>query len=234
MCEVNRGGFPSVQSTRDAALLHHRSQRLRWHRREQRTALLRRIAEAARAGVDYIQLREKDLDPADLELLAREALHVIRESAAATKLLINSSVEVAQAIGADGVHLPSNSLPVPMIRDEWLQRAQQAPIVGVSAHTRDDIAQANANGASFAVLAPIFEKVATGASGIGLEMLAEACASSRIPVLALGGVKLGNARACLEAGASGIAGIRLFQEGGVSRSVDALRWLARHVNRPES
>ena len=201
---------------------------------QQRAALLRRIAEAARAGVDYIQLREKDLDPTDLELLAREALHVIQESAADTNLLINSAVEVALSVGADGVHLPSNSLPIPVIRDQWLRQAQQAPIIGVSAHTPNDVAQADATGASFAVLAPIFEKVATGASGIGVELLAEACASSRIPVFALGGVTLGNARSCLEAGASGIAGIRLFQEGNLSRSVDALRWLARHVDRRES
>jgi thiamine-phosphate pyrophosphorylase len=201
---------------------------------QQRIALLRRIADAAQAGVNYIQLREKDLDSTDLELLAREALHVIRESNAATKLLINSAVEVALSVGADGVHLPSNSLPVPKIRDQWLRQTQQVPIIGVSSHSLRDIAQADAGGASFAVLAPIFEKVATGASGIGLDILAEACASSRIPVFALGGVKLGNARACLEAGASGIAGIRLFQEGGVSNSVDALRWLTRHVNRAHS
>lgn len=201
---------------------------------EQRTALLRRIAGAARAGVDYIQLREKDLDLTDLELLVREALHVIRESTAATRLLINSAVEVALSVGADGVHLPSSSLPVPAVRDLWLRQAQTAPIIGVSAHSLGDIAQANADHASFTVLAPIFEKVATGASGIGLAMLAEACASSRIPVIALGGVTLGNARACLEAGGSGIAGIRIFQEGSVSRSVDALRWLGRHINRPES
>jgi thiamine-phosphate pyrophosphorylase len=198
---------------------------------EQRTALLRRIADAARAGVDYLQLREKDLDPADLELLAREALHVIRESAAATRLLINSTVEVALSVGADGVHLPSNLPLVSVVRDQWLRQEQKEPIIGVSAHTLGEIAQADANGASFVVLAPIFEKIATGARGIGLEVLAEACASSRIPVLALGGVKLGNARSCLEAGASGIAGIRLFQEGGITASVDALRWLARHVNR---
>jgi thiamine-phosphate pyrophosphorylase len=200
---------------------------------EQRAALLRRIAEAARAGVDYIQLREKDLDPADLELLAREALHIIRESLAATKLLINSALEVALEVGADGLHLPSN-LPVPVVRDWWLRRAQRKPIIGVSAHTLGDLLQAEADGANFVVLAPIFEKIATGAQGIGLEALAEACSSSHIPVLALGGVKLGTARACLEAGASGIAGIRLFQEASITGSVDALRWLARHVNRKES
>src|SRR5271169_6502192 len=68
---------------------------------EQRTALLRRIAEAARVGVDYIQLREKDLQAAQLELLAREAIHLLRENSATTKLLINTHADIALAVGAD-------------------------------------------------------------------------------------------------------------------------------------
>jgi thiamine-phosphate pyrophosphorylase len=225
----------SLQYNRLAMLLYYITDRRGFSGTdaEQRSALLRRIAGAARAGVDYIQLREKNLDATDLELLAREAMHVIRESAADTKLLINSSLEVALAVGADGVHLPSNSSPVPVIRDQWLQQSQREPLLGVSAHSLGDIRQAGADGASFVVFAPIFEKAATGAKGIGIEVLAEACATSRTPVLALGGVKLGNARTCLEAGASGIAGIHLFQEGSITGSVDALRWLARHVNRTD-
>jgi thiamine-phosphate pyrophosphorylase len=232
MCVVAK----SLQYNRLAMLLYYITDRRGFPGTdaEQRSAVLRRIADAARAGVDYIQLREKDLDATDLELLAREAMRVIRESAADTKLLINSSVEVALAVGADGVHLPSNSLPVPVTRDQWLQQSQGEPLIGVSAHSLDDVRQAEADGASFAVLAPIFGKVATGAGGIGIEVLAEACTSSRIPVLALGGATLGNARVCLEAGASGIAGIRLFQEAGVSATVDALRWLDRHIRRPAS
>ncbi len=196
---------------------------------DQRTALLRRIGEAAAAGVDYIQLREKDLDPADLELIAREALHRIRADSSTTRLLINSRVDVALAVGADGVHLPANSPPVSEIRELWSQQCDRDPIIGLSAHTIGDVHRAGYDGVNFAVLAPIFEKVETGGSGIGLEALRETCASSPIPVLALGGVNLGNARACLTAGAAGIAGIRLFQEGVLSRTVDALRWLARHV-----
>lgn len=199
---------------------------------EQRKALLRCIAEAARAGVDYIQLREKGLDPADLELLAREVLHVIRENSVATELLINTHVDVALCMGAAGVHLPANAPPVPTIRDVWLKHTQKQLIVGISAHTIEDVQRAEADGASFAVLAPIFEKIATSAEAIGLEVLREACSSSRLPILALGGVRLGNARACLEAGAAGIAGIRIFQESGTGRTVDALRWLARHMAHP--
>jgi len=190
---------------------------------EQRAAVLRRIAAAARAGVDYIQLREKDLDPADLELLAREALHVTRENSAVTKLLINSRVDVALAVGADGVHLPADSPPVSTIRADWLRQSEREPLIGVSAHTIGDVEQAEADGASFAVLAPIFEKVGTGATGMGRDVLREACASAHIPVLALGGVNLANARDCLDAGAAGIAGIRLFQQGDVAETVRKLR-----------
>ena len=89
--------------------------------------------------------------------------------------------------------------------------------------------RAGHDGASFAVLAPIFEKVATGATGIGLDVLREACAASRLPVLALGGVNLANARACLDAGAAGIAGIRLFQTCDPAETVRQLRDLATPV-----
>ncbi len=196
---------------------------------DQRVALLRRIDEAARAGVDYIQLREKDLGPADLELIAREALHRIRATSANTKLLINGRVDVALEVGADGVHLPANSPPVSMVRREWSQQQSRDQIISVSAHTIGDVQRAGNDGATFAVLAPIFEKVATGSKGIGLDALRQACKSSPIPVLALGGVSLGNARACLTAGAAGIAGIRVFQETSLAPTVEALRWLSRRL-----
>jgi thiamine-phosphate pyrophosphorylase len=190
---------------------------------DQRAALLRCIAEAARAGVDYIQLREKDLIAAKLELLARGALRVVRDTSATTKLLINSRADIALEVGADGVHLPADSPPVSEVRAIWLRHAKYEPLIGVSAHSVEDLLQAESDGASFAVLAPIFEKAAIAAKGIGLDVLREACSQSRIPVLALGGVSLANARACLEAGAAGIAGIRLFQQGDVAETIHQLR-----------
>jgi thiamine-phosphate pyrophosphorylase len=194
---------------------------------ERYAALLRRIAEAARAGVDTIQLREKDLGPAELELLARESLHVIRDNSAETKLLINTHADIARAVGADGVHLTADSLPAAEVRALWLHHTRQHPLISVSAHSVADALRAESNGASFVLLAPIFEKTATSAKGIGLNVLREACAASQIPVLALGGVNLTNARDCLDAGAPGVAGIRLFQEGDVSRTVHSLRALVR-------
>jgi thiamine-phosphate pyrophosphorylase len=193
---------------------------------EQRTALLRRIAQAARAGVDYIQLREKDLDPADLELLAHEALHVIRGESAAAKLLVNTHAEIALAVGADGVHLPADAPSVSQIRTDWLRQTSREPLIGVSAHGVVEVRQAESEGASFVVLAPIFEKLADGAKGIGLEVLREACKNVTMPVLALGGVNLSNARACLDVAAAGVAGIRLFQQGDIADTLDKLQALS--------
>ncbi|MGA2903156.1 MAG: thiamine phosphate synthase [Candidatus Korobacteraceae bacterium] len=203
----------------------------------QRTALLRRIAEAARAGVDYIQLREKDLSPRELERLAREAVRAVRDSSNTTKLLINGRADVALACAADGVHLPSGELPASEIRALWITSCHREPVIGVSAHSLADVRGAEAQGANFAVLAPIFEKVQTAVKGIGLDALREAClapsdrgdaeapASARFAVLALGGVSLTNARACLQAGAAGLAGIRLFQNGDLLETVRQLRVL---------
>jgi len=202
---------------------------------QQRNALLRRIAQAASAGVDYIQLREKDLSPRELERLAREAVRAVRNNSTTAKLLINSRADVALACGADGVHLPAGDLAASEVRALWVQSSDQEPLIGVSGHNTADIRCAETQGANFAVLAPIFEKAQTDAQGIGLDALREACLGSPLPnrtqaaqqgrfaVLALGGVTLANAAACIAAGAAGVAGIRLFQQGDVSDTVHRLR-----------
>ncbi len=204
---TDRNGFGGSDSQRHAALLH-------------------RIAEAARAGIEFIQLREKDLSSAELELLAREALHVIRDHSNDTKFLINSRADVALAVGADGVHLTADSPPADVVRAAWMLHTRQHPLVGVSAHSVADVQRAEANGASFVVLAPDFEKEPTRVNGIGLTALRSACEASQIPVLALGGVNLTNALSCLNARAAGVAGIRLFQQGDVAQTVSQLRELA--------
>ena len=162
---------------------------------QRRDAVLRKIAEAARAGVDYIQLREKDLPSRDLEVLALDAAQMVRANSSTTRLLINGRADVALACQADGVHLPSDGPAVSEVRALWKQGSDREPLIGVSAHSVADVREAEVNGANFAVLAPIFEKVQTGARGIGLEELRLACTrqasgnagtSARIPVLALG------------------------------------------------
>ncbi len=201
----------------------------------QRRALLNRVAEAAAAGVDYIQLREKDLSPRELERLAQDVVEVVRSTSSKTRVLLNQRTDVALACGADGVHLPGNSLPASEVRTLWMRCADRAPVIGVSAHSLDDVRYAEAHGADFAVLAPIFEKPGTKLPGLGLSALAAACRGERppdnteaapqssFPVLALGGVNLSNADACIRAGAAGVAGIRLFQQGDMGDTVRALR-----------
>ena len=72
-----------------------------------------RIAGAAGAGVNYIQLREKDLCSRELERLAREAVRAVRDNSSSTKLLLNGRADIAVACGADGVHLPSANFLLP-------------------------------------------------------------------------------------------------------------------------
>jgi thiamine-phosphate pyrophosphorylase len=197
-----------------------------------RRRLLEKIAEAARAGVDYIQVREKDLATRDLESLAGEAVGVVRESGKlttgnrqlGTALLINSRSDVALAVGADGVHLPSQDVSPQEVRAVWDgprgAGTARDPLIAVSCHSPSDVAQAAAASATFAVLAPVFEK--KGASPTGLAILEQAC-QANIPVLALGGVTRENARSCLDAGAAGIAAIRLFQDNDIVEIVQRLR-----------
>ena len=189
-----------------------------------RRRLLEKIAEANRFGVDYIQLREKDLSAGDLEVLAREILALRTENQKLkTGLLVNSRTDVALACGADGVHLRSVDMSPSEVRKLWTQCGAGAPArvtVGVSCHTPPEVAQAAAEGADFTVFGPVFEK--KSAQPTGLDALREAC-REKIPVLALGGVTLENAESCIGSGAAGIAGIRLFQENEISEVVGKLR-----------
>jgi len=196
-----------------------------------RELLLGKITEAVRAGVDYIQLREKDLPARELESLAREAVRAVRQARNAdgeTRLLINARSDVALATGADGVHLPSHDVSASDARALWssaLARNSKLEtrnfVIAVSCHTAEEVRLAEAQGADFAVFGPVFEKVGTALS-TGLDALHDACLG-QVPVLAIGGVTLENARACVEAGAAGIAAIRLFQQKGIMEVVKELR-----------
>lgn len=222
----------------DGCLLYYITDRTQFPGDEpaRRRALLAKIAEAARCSVNYVQLREKDLTARDLEVIAREAVATIRENVLTTshqppttRLLINSRTDIALAVGADGVHLRSDDIPAADARSLWTQAlarssppAGRSPVIAVSCHTPADVIRAQSEGADFAVFAPVFEK--KDAPPAGLAALREAC-KAKIPVLALGGVTLENTAACLEAGAAGIAAIRLFQENRIEDVVRALRAL---------
>jgi thiamine-phosphate pyrophosphorylase len=204
---------------------------------QRRERLLKKISEAAVAGVDYLQLREKDLSGRELESLAKEAAQLIRESRSNTGLLINSRTDVALAAEAHGVHLTSNDISPQDVRKIWREaQAHVQPIIAVSCHTEAEVIAAESAfdrvaadvhvrpaHADFVVFGPVFEKRGATETA-GIDQLRQVC-RHRIPVLALGGVTTQNAHLCIEAGAKGIAGIRLFQENDVATLVRKLRGL---------
>jgi len=202
---------------------------------EQRARVLAKIAEASRAGVDLIQLREKDLPARELESLAKEAVRVVRENAGGkrTRLLINSRVDVAIAAEADGVHLRADDIAASEARVVFSKAGVHKPVIGVSCHSVSEVRLAESHGADFAVFGPVFEK--SGVPGQGLASLRAACGkvpargveaavpAGQMPVLALGGVNRDNAAACREACAAGVAAIRLFQEDDIASVIGHLK-----------
>lgn len=215
----------------DRCLLYYITDRnqFRGGEHDRRGALLDKIAEAARASVDYIQLREKDLSGRELEILAREAIAVVRQNSSSTRLLINSRTDVALAAGADGVHLRAGDIAPSEVAGVF--RAVTPPqtagnfsfIIAASCHSREDVTWAESEAVAFAVFAPVFGKSgARSAAPAGLAALRLAC-QTKIPILALGGVTMKNAASCLDVGAAGVAGIRLFQENKIEDVVRALR-----------
>lgn len=179
--------------------------------------MIERIRAAFAAGVDWVQIREKQMSARELAGLVQRAANLPEKGRA--KLLVNERFDVALTCGSDGVHLPADSVPI----EALLVAAPAEFMIGKSCHSAGEVEAAMLAGASFAVLGPIFETPGKGAP-IGLDPLREACrrVPAHLPVLALGGITLENARACLEAGAAGIAAIRLFQEGDLCQVVSAI------------
>ena len=185
---------------------------------QQQTALLRQTSRWAADGIDFIQLREKDLPAATLADLARAVLGAIAQTTGPTKLLINSRPDIAIATGAHGVHLTATAgeRTAIQIRELYADASLPVPFITVSCHSVEEVRRARDNRADAILFAPVFEKTIAGhevVPGQGLDKLRDACSvASPVPVYALGGVTLENAASCLEAGAVGIAGIRLFHE----------------------
>jgi thiamine-phosphate pyrophosphorylase len=183
---------------------------------QRQAALVRGASRWAGDGINFVQLREKDLPAADIAALGREILQAIARMTSSTKLLINSRADIAIATGAHGVHLTSDrdELTPIQIRRLYASANLTPPIVTISCHTLDDVQRAREDRADAILFAPVFEKSLPGGGilqGQGLERLHAACvAATPVPVYALGGVTLENAPACMAAGAAGIAGIRLF------------------------
>lgn len=190
--------------------------------------LLKKIAAAVAAGIDWIQIREKDLSGKELSTLAREAMKLAANRASVSarvlaaspaqaphaRILVNDRLDVALAADAGGVHLGEQSLP-PREALRLLQwRERKDFLIGVSCHSPTAAKEAERGGADYLFFGPVFATPSKAAYGApqGLERLGEVCRAVTLPVLAIGGITPENAAACLSAGASGIAGIRLFQD----------------------
>ena len=183
---------------------------------EKQAALLVEASRWIADRIDYIQLREKDLPAATLTNIARKLLRTINLTASPTRLLISSRSDIALVTNAHGVHLTSSpdELTPAQVRNLYASANQPAPHITTSCHTLDDVQRARLNQVDAIVFAPVFEKPLPNQPplpGQGLDQLRAAClAAAPIPVYALGGVTHENASSCIEAGATGVAGIRLF------------------------
>lgn len=170
-------------------------------------------------GVDIVQLREKQLESGELFALACMALAEIRASETSrghTRLVVNGRADVAAAAGADGVHLTGQpgELLATQARALFLAAGHRQCLVSASCHEPEEAARAHSAEADVILFGPVFEKRVNGRrvlAGRGLEDLRRACTlAGSTPVLALGGVTADTLPSCLEAGAAGVAGIRLF------------------------
>jgi thiamine-phosphate pyrophosphorylase len=162
--------------------------------------LLEVIRDQVHLGVDFIQIREKDLTARELfefTLAVLELRGGETHKHLHAKILINSRADIALATGADGVHLPSGAA----------RQTLPGLIVARSCHSLEEVRECTAD---FVTFGPVFESPGKG-TPIGVEALKAACRLGK-PVFALGGVNWDNASDCMEAGAQGIAGIRLFQD----------------------
>ena len=183
------------------------------------------------AGMDLIQIREKDMATRELLKLVEDARMVsllaeaISHPRTRARILVNDRLDVALAAEADGVHLPVNGLPVAEVR-----RTYPSLLIGASCHNLEELQRAETGGADFAVFGPVFKPLSKESTStpLGVEKLAKATRAVKIPVLALGGVTVDNAADCLRAGAAGLAAITLFQASkDLNKTVQQLRALTR-------
>lgn len=164
------------------------------------------IATAVAAGVRLVQLREKDLSARELLRIGETLLEPVRKGGG--MLVVNDRLDVALALGADGVHLGSNSLPVKATR----RVVGDSMLIGVSVHSAEEAVRAEREGADYLVLGTIFEtRSHPGTPPAGLRVVSEVTAAVRLPVVAIGGINATNVGSVIGAGASGVAVITAIQ-----------------------
>ena len=179
------------------------------------------FGEAARAGVDLIQIRERDLDDGALVTLVRAAVAAVRGTPA--RVIVNDRTDVALAAGAAGVHLRADSVPATRVR----AIAGAGFLVGRSVHGEDEAAAVDAEGGcDYLIFGTVFPSSSkpSGHQAAGLAALGRVCARVTAPVLAIGGMSIDRAPDVARAGAAGLAAIQLFATAvDLRETVRALR-----------
>jgi thiamine-phosphate pyrophosphorylase len=159
------------------------------------------LSHAIQAGLQAIHLRERDLPTGELLSLAGDIQAMATPGG--VSLIINDRVDLAMALGLDGVHLRTDSLPSHSVR----QIVGPHRLIGVSTHSAEDVWHASQGCADYVVLGPIFETPSKRSFGppLGLDLLADVCRSSSIPIFAIGGITCERVREVRQAGAHGVA-----------------------------
>ncbi len=173
-------------------------------------------AAAAAAGLDFFQLREKDLKDAALLALARQVAAGL--AGTKTRLLINGRPDLARLAGAHGVQLPAEGLPPSGVR-----AAFPGLLIGVSCHSAESARRAEADGADFVLFGPVFRTPGKEDRAAGVRALAGVVEAVQIPVHAIGGIDTGNAAEVWRVGCAGLAAIRAFLDEPLPAVVRRLR-----------
>ena len=173
---------------------------------DQEEALIVRVGAAARAGVHLIQVRERDLEARRLTQLVERCVEAVAGTRA--RVLVNDRLDVALAAGAHGVHLRGDSLPAARARS-----VAPAPfLIGRSVHSRDEAARAgDGDDLDYLLFGTVFSTTSKpGATPAGIAGLANVAAATRLPVIAVGGMRAATLHALGRTGAAGFAAIGLF------------------------
>lgn len=242
LCYVTDRRSPSVSAAKRGASSADRG--------AETARLVEKIAALATAGVDWVQIREKDLPARQLAVLTREAIAKARiiGSDSAARIIVNDRLDVAVTEHAGGVHLGEAGLPIADVA-KWVKRSESGVVVsddgvasqfpaaaredfliGTSCHSLESAKAAERDGADYIFFGPVFATPSKAKFGEpqGVTKLTEVCNSVSVPVIAIGGITLENVAKCIAAGAAGIAAIRLFQDSAEpAQVISALKHLGR-------
>lgn len=164
-------------------------------------SVLEQVELALQGGVKIIQIREKSLPLPEYSKIASEALKLTRSHDAF--IIINDAIEVVKEAGADGLHLGQEDIPLKEARTILGHNV----IIGISVKTVEEANQAERDGADYLAVNGVFPTQTKENLGYcpGLDGVAAICRNTRLPVVGIGGINLGNCFSVIEAGANGIA-----------------------------